>query len=54
MTETASVTSGGVIVPDTAKDKPLSGVVVRTGQGKMGDDGEMVQHKVCKPEALVE
>lgn len=46
VTETASVTSGGVMVPDSAKDKPLSGVVVRTGSGKLGQDGEVAPPKV--------
>ena len=40
------MTSGGVMVPDSAKDKPLSGVVVRTGSGKLGQDGEVAPPKV--------
>ena len=32
-------TSGGIIVPDTAKEKPQTGLVVATGKGKVRDDG---------------
>ncbi|UCF93355.1 MAG: co-chaperone GroES [Desulfobacterales bacterium] len=30
---------GGIIIPDTAKEKPQEGKVVATGPGKMADDG---------------
>ena len=33
-------TSGGIIIPDTAKEKPQEGKVVAAGPGKMGDDGK--------------
>ena len=32
-------TSGGILLPDTAKDKPARGVVVSVGEGRMLDDG---------------
>ena len=32
-------TVGGIIVPDSAKEKPQRGTVVATGQGKVRDDG---------------
>ena len=32
-------TQGGIIIPDTAKEKPLEGVVVAVGNGKVLDDG---------------
>jgi chaperonin GroES len=31
---------GGIIIPDTAKEKPQRGKVVAAGPGKMGDDGQ--------------
>jgi chaperonin GroES len=34
-------TSGGIIIPDTAKEKPQEGVVVATGKGKVRDDGQI-------------
>jgi chaperonin GroES len=33
-------TSGGIIIPDTAKEKPQEGKVVSLGPGKVGDDGK--------------
>jgi len=33
-------TSGGIIIPDTAKEKPQEGKVVSVGPGKVGDDGK--------------
>jgi chaperonin GroES len=32
-------TKGGIIIPDTAKEKPMEGRVVAVGTGKVGDDG---------------
>ena len=34
-------TSGGIIIPDSAKEKPQEGVVVATGKGKVRDDGSI-------------
>ena len=33
---------GGIIIPDSAKEKPQEGKVVAVGKGKMLDDGKMV------------
>lgn len=33
---------GGIIIPDTAKEKPQEGVVVAVGAGAIGDDNERV------------
>jgi chaperonin GroES len=33
-------TSGGIIIPDTAKEKPQEGKVVAVGPGKTGDNGK--------------
>jgi chaperonin GroES len=35
-------TAGGIIIPDTAKEKPQQGKVVAVGPGKMGDDGKRI------------
>lgn len=32
-------TAGGIIIPDTAKEKPQEGEVIATGRGKIRDDG---------------
>ncbi|MEZ4270118.1 MAG: co-chaperone GroES [Myxococcota bacterium] len=36
-------TSGGIIIPDTAKEKPQEGEVVAVGNGKRLDNGEVVK-----------
>jgi len=33
------VSSGGIYIPDTAKEKPQEGKIVATGPGKLNDDG---------------
>ena len=37
---------GGIIIPDTAKEKPQEGKVVAVGPGKTGDDGKQVKLEV--------
>lgn len=38
--EDTEQTSGGIFIPDSAKEKPQKGEVVAVGQGKMNDKGE--------------
>jgi chaperonin GroES len=35
-------TKGGIIIPDTAKEKPAEGKIVATGHGRMGEDGKLL------------
>ena len=35
-------TKGGIIIPDTAKEKPQEGKVVAVGKGKLNDNGKVV------------
>ena len=35
-------TKGGIIIPDTAKEKPQEGKVVAVGKGKMTDEGKLI------------
>jgi chaperonin GroES len=34
--------AGGIIIPDTAKEKPQEGKVVAVGRGKLNDDGKVI------------
>jgi chaperonin GroES len=34
-------TKGGIIIPDTAKEKPMEGEVIAAGPGARGDDGKL-------------
>jgi len=38
--EEGEVIKGGIIIPDTAKEKPTEGEVIAVGAGKMQDDGK--------------
>jgi chaperonin GroES len=40
--EEETKTKGGIIIPDTAKEKPAEGKVIAVGNGKVGDDGSRV------------
>ncbi len=39
----SEVTKGGIIIPDTAKEKPQQGKVVSVGKGKIMDDGSRLE-----------
>ena len=39
-------TKGGIIIPDTAKEKPVEGTVVAVGDGKVADDGKKIPLEV--------
>ena len=39
-------TKGGIIIPDTAKEKPMEGLVVSVGKGKTADDGKLIKPDV--------
>lgn len=38
--EEKEIRKGGIIIPDTAKEKPQEGEVIAVGPGKVGDDGK--------------
>jgi chaperonin GroES len=40
--EQKEVKKGGIIIPDTAKEKPQEGEVVAVGKGKVSDDGKLI------------
>jgi chaperonin GroES len=40
--EEQEVRKGGIIVPDTAKEKPQEGKVIAAGNGKIGEDGKRI------------
>jgi len=41
--EAEEKTKGGIILPDTAKEKPIEGTVVAAGPGKTTEDGKLVK-----------
>ena len=36
-------TKGGIIIPDTAKEKPVEGIVAAVGKGKTAKDGKLIK-----------
>ena len=46
-------TAGGIIIPDTAKEKPQEGKIIAAGPGKMGDDGKRTPLNVKKGDKIL-
>ncbi len=47
------VKKGGIIIPDTAKEKPQEGEVVALGTGKRDDDGKIIAFTVKKGDRVL-
>ena len=46
-------TKGGIIIPDTAKEKPAEGKVIAAGNGRLGDDGKRIPLEVKKGDRVL-
>lgn len=46
-------TAGGIIIPDTAKEKPQEGKVVAVGPGKLSDDGKRIPMDVKENDRIL-
>jgi chaperonin GroES len=46
-------TSGGIIIPDTAKEKPMEGRVVAVGKGKVSEEGKVTPLDVKKGDRIL-
>ena len=51
--EEASTSPGGIIIPDTAKEKPQAGKVVAAGPGRTTDNGQLIKLDVKKGDQVV-
>lgn len=51
--EEEKTTKGGIIIPDTAKEKPVEGKVAAVGNGKVGDDGKRIALEVKKGDRIL-
>ena len=47
------VTKGGIVLPDTAKEKPQKGKVVAVGPGKLSEDGKLIPMDVKKGDKVI-
>lgn len=46
-------TKGGIIIPDTAKEKPAQGEIIAVGQGRIGEDGAVRPLDVKKGDKIL-
>ena len=51
--EEAEVEKGGIIIPDTAKEKPQEGKIIAVGTGKLDDDGKVIPFNVKKGDIVL-
>ncbi len=51
--EAEEKTAGGIVLPETAKEKPLMGKIVFTGPGKLLDDGSRSKMSVKKNDTVL-
>jgi chaperonin GroES len=51
--EEETKTKGGIIIPDTAKEKPAEGKVIAVGSGKIGDDGKRIPLELKKGDRVL-
>jgi len=51
--EAEAKTKGGIVLPDTAKEKPKRGKVVAVGGGKVLDDGKRSEMQVKKGDEVI-
>jgi len=51
--EAEETTKGGIILPDTAQEKPVEGTIVAAGPGRKSDDGKIVEMEVKVGEKIL-
>ena len=51
--EQEAKTAGGIILPDTAQEKPMEGKVISVGSGVRGEDGKLVALDVKKGDRIL-
>ena len=51
--DAADKTAGGIIIPDTAKEKPQEAEVIAVGEGKFNDDGKRMKLDVKKGDTVL-
>ena len=48
-----TTTASGIVLPDSAKEKPQEGKIVAVGPGKLGEDGKRVKPEVKKGDVVM-
>jgi len=49
----AEKTKGGIIIPDTAKEKPIEGKVIAAGKGKLSEEGKRIALEIKKGDQIL-
>jgi len=44
---------GGIVIPDTAKEKPMQGKIIAVGKGKYDDNGKLIPMNVKKGDTIL-
>jgi chaperonin GroES len=51
--ESEEMTAGGIVLPDTAQEKPQQGRVLSVGDGQLLADGSRAPHQVCEGDRVL-
>jgi len=51
--EREEVTKGGIVLPDTAKEKPQEGEVIAVGPGRKSEDGKLIPMDIKKGDIII-
>ena len=51
--EAAELKKGGIIIPDTAKEKPMEGEIMEVGTGRKTDEGKILPMEVNKGDRIL-
>jgi chaperonin GroES len=51
--EPETVTAGGIVLPDSAKEKPMQGRVLSVGDGRLLPDGKRIPHQVSEGDRIL-
>lgn len=51
--EEDEMVKGGIIIPDTAKEKPQEGEIIAVGEGRTSDDGNTITPKIKKGDKVL-
>lgn len=51
--EEAETNKGGIIIPDTAKEKPMQGEIIEVGPGRVTDEGKTVNMQLKKGDRVL-
>jgi chaperonin GroES len=51
--EAEEIKKGGIIIPDTAKEKPMQGKIIEAGKGRQTEEGKLIPMSVKKGDKIL-